>query len=744
MANKTVYPYGTDGQLPSSIGIINDLETGGSDKALAAEQGKVLGEYVFGTYTEVDISELTISAYGLGAASSSSNRWTANGQHSLLPVNPGEKYKLTVNAPTADGSFYGFVTSSFVEPTSTSSSNYYVSGTARVWLANGSVTITVPFGAAYLIFCPRDGYSNVSTWTIKLLNESELNEEIDDRISEQTGGLQNEIDTLRGTFQEEVDFAELEVKSNGTSAITITKDENGGILVNNISSTGQKYALIGLPSSLVIGRKYTLSFNLSASFTKSSTWWLIFVDSSYNQTSGGIALSSGANQSYSLKFTYKAGDAYLRLASSSQNDGAMAYFTNFSISNITSVAELATKVQELADEDSGISGMDEIITQARYVAASPTAQSLALLHFTDIHGDTTAAKQILEFYNKYSAKIDDMVNTGDSAYMYYDDDGMGYQWYQSVGIADALFVLGNHDGASNDNSKGWIEGAANWDYKGKEWDFDTYFANYITSRGVTPPAGYDDSTSPYYKACYWHKDYTSAKVRVIGLDCMHFNDGVRYTSNDQETWLAAKLQETLTSGNSAYGFSVVFLCHYPLDDYSGNNETWDETTHKFVYNQNATGGHIMDGRTNDMVNCHYGTSFEAEARFSMRNRIGTVGSKNYTKGNDNPIGDIIQTWVNNGGKYIVWLSGHTHTEYMYYSAKYPGLLIMGLPQAGNTRGNIAADRSTTSAMHPCANLLVVDTQRTKLKIIRFGKTMDRDLMEFKYMTYDYSAKTVWR
>jgi len=44
MANKTVYPYGTGGSLPSSIGLINDLTTGGVDKALTAEQGKVLGE----------------------------------------------------------------------------------------------------------------------------------------------------------------------------------------------------------------------------------------------------------------------------------------------------------------------------------------------------------------------------------------------------------------------------------------------------------------------------------------------------------------------------------------------------------------------------------------------------------------------------------------------------------------------------------------------------------------------------
>lgn len=43
MANKTVYPFGTEGRLPSGIGIVDDLTTGGADKALSAEQGKVIG-----------------------------------------------------------------------------------------------------------------------------------------------------------------------------------------------------------------------------------------------------------------------------------------------------------------------------------------------------------------------------------------------------------------------------------------------------------------------------------------------------------------------------------------------------------------------------------------------------------------------------------------------------------------------------------------------------------------------------
>lgn len=46
MANSTIYPYGTGGSLPSSIGIINDLTTGGADKALSAEMGKALAESI--------------------------------------------------------------------------------------------------------------------------------------------------------------------------------------------------------------------------------------------------------------------------------------------------------------------------------------------------------------------------------------------------------------------------------------------------------------------------------------------------------------------------------------------------------------------------------------------------------------------------------------------------------------------------------------------------------------------------
>lgn len=57
MATQTIYPFGPGGTLPESIAIVNDLTTGGADKALSAEMGKVLGEDI----TDIREAKDTIS-----------------------------------------------------------------------------------------------------------------------------------------------------------------------------------------------------------------------------------------------------------------------------------------------------------------------------------------------------------------------------------------------------------------------------------------------------------------------------------------------------------------------------------------------------------------------------------------------------------------------------------------------------------------------------------------------------------
>lgn len=59
MANKTVYPYGQDGQLPSGYPIADDLETNSAQQALSAKQGVVLNDKILGIIGEEQLYSLT-------------------------------------------------------------------------------------------------------------------------------------------------------------------------------------------------------------------------------------------------------------------------------------------------------------------------------------------------------------------------------------------------------------------------------------------------------------------------------------------------------------------------------------------------------------------------------------------------------------------------------------------------------------------------------------------------------------
>lgn len=146
MANQTVYPYGTGGQLPANIGIINDLKTGGANKALSAEMGKVLGEEIGGGLEEILTAELTHN----NLAIRSSKVWQV-GTHVAISVTPGEEITVTAVSMTTDGGYCAFVTKLYDDT--------QVSGGAVPLLPNGSIwwqggtarTFTVPDYAKYII-----------------------------------------------------------------------------------------------------------------------------------------------------------------------------------------------------------------------------------------------------------------------------------------------------------------------------------------------------------------------------------------------------------------------------------------------------------------------------------------------------------------------------------------------------------------------------------------------------------------
>ena len=390
------------------------------------------------------------------------------------------------------------------------------------------------------------------------------------------------------------------------------------------------------------------------------------------------------------------------------------------------------------------------VRQARYVATTPKCEPLGLLHYSDLHGDDFAAGRLLESISDYGAYIDAVVCTGDVVHYFADatkDYANDYKWWRKTGLAEkSLFVLGNHDGAVGSDARGRLEGSSDWDFKGKAWEFDTYFGDYSDILGFKLPDGFDDPSSPYYKSCFWYKDFEAARIRIIGIDNIHYNDSFHYLTGEQEEWLAARLAETLSPGNPAEGYSVIILSHYPIDDFEGDNETWDESSHKFLYNSSPRGGRVMDGRTGSVVNFHTYSreSLTMDKRFALRKKFPLESAKyGYEKGDVNPFAEIIRTWMNDGGKFIAWLCGHCHSDLMFYPEKYPDILCIAVDQAGNLRGTSLADRPEGADSRFCANYYGIDTQHGLFKVVRLGGLKrDRFLVAKDVLCYDYVNRKV--
>ena len=152
MANQTVYPFGTDGSLPASVGIINDLKTGGADKALSAEMGKDIGVVLYGEDELFDLSELTAITGIIYSGTFYSNSGTCV----LLTVYPSvwKKYRIVAGENQAE---YTVLSSTTL--TNGSAPSYATGYSDRVFVPAGtSVEITLPSDAVCIYF--RRTYSN--------------------------------------------------------------------------------------------------------------------------------------------------------------------------------------------------------------------------------------------------------------------------------------------------------------------------------------------------------------------------------------------------------------------------------------------------------------------------------------------------------------------------------------------------------------------------------------------------------
>lgn len=375
------------------------------------------------------------------------------------------------------------------------------------------------------------------------------------------------------------------------------------------------------------------------------------------------------------------------------------------------------------------------IIQSRY--SDSDRKSLTLLHYSDIHASLYSMCDIQAFYDRNYNIIDDIINTGDlvntgarvtangntvepfspdvsynvgdfltyGGYLYKVTQAFsgemklsGYceywgrlkhensvnAYYQMPLGQKSLFVIGNHD-TNICNYSAAETPVNNHKAMGKAEALERYYAN-IDSWGVVRP-----STD----VCYYYKDYSTQKIRLICLD-------VQFWDSTELAWL-----ETTLAGAKTAGYGVIVAAHCVPGAVTGYTDT---NFTSYNYPDSDGGDYTVFGR--------------------------------YTNGAAIP---AIQSFIEDGGAFICWMCGHNHRNRIAKCTNSPNITVVQIENAGNfNTGSLHENSRTGTGVYSrtCANAVSFNTEDKLIKIVRFGTNIDSHMRKADYLCFDYATRQV--
>ena len=206
---------------------------------------------------------------------------------------------------------------------------------------------------------------------------------------------------------------------------------------------------------------------------------------------------------------------------------------------------------------------------------------------------------------------------------------------------------------------------------------------------------YDKYYAPYVKnwncvceegKAYFYKDYTDKKVRLIGINCM----SEEAERKKEVEWFRGVLEDARVKG-----FSVVAMTHIPPVIFPVSIEcNWCEFDR-------------------DEGNATYATD--------------------YLK--------AVKEFKKKGGDFVVWLAGHTHSDYLLVSKEFPDQLIMVVGETHRGGGAVYSQLTRTDGTQSqdLANALIIDTSSKTLKALRLGSHYDRYFRPINALSINYST-----
>lgn len=318
-------------------------------------------------------------------------------------------------------------------------------------------------------------------------------------------------------------------------------------------------------------------------------------------------------------------------------------------------------------------------------ATRPYSKDMVLSHalctlsiMTDIHGYQKNLKRYIDFTKEYKLYVDDMLCLGDMVSTTW-EDSMDF-WSNTEGSEKIMMTIGNHDtNAVGSDSDHWYH------YAGRE-AYIRYFKPYISNWNVNQP---DNAEANGY--CWYYKDYNTAKVRLIVLDCMYM---LKDTEKAQLQWFTGVLTDAKEKG-----LSVVAAKHYPFS--------------------------VVQDKDKNTFNSLDSNSYDGNSKSGMKDFL-----------------DAIETYISSGGEFICWLNGDSHYDFQGLITDYPNQYAIAFENAScNSQWNDSVRIEGTKSQDSF-NFVTFDTNTKLIKVVRVGNNSDRYLRHKNYICYDYKNKKI--
>lgn len=195
-------------------------------------------------------------------------------------------------------------------------------------------------------------------------------------------------------------------------------------------------------------------------------------------------------------------------------------------------------------------------------------------------------------------------------------------------------------------------------------------------------------TNPFY-----YKDYTDQNIRLIVAD-----PAITSEEADETTWLNNVLADAITNN-----LAVIIATHYLRGNIAVYDNNWSH----------------VDSRTLEV----------------------------HTQGYDWAGCDIIScvsTFINNGGKFICYMIGHEHADYVGHPVGHSDQLIISLASASSGRSETPLNindlpRYDGTKSCDCFNVITFDSERNVIKCIRVGADINMYEEPRTAFSYDYDA-----